>query len=78
MSGAADDMLAWMESEGLDITRENYIAFNWGSGITEWTPEHEAELPEELQDWSQFMADKSGELVYTGKLAPSDDDEGDD
>jgi hypothetical protein len=78
MSEPADEMLEWMESEGLDITRENYIAFNWGSDITDWTPEHENELPLSLQDWSLFMADENGELVYTGKLAPDDDEEDDD
>jgi hypothetical protein len=38
----------------IPVTRENYIAANWGEPLPEWTRELEAELPEELQDWSLF------------------------
>ena len=73
MSEPADDMIEWMKAEGLDISRENYIAFNWGS-VAEWTVEHEAELPESLQDWSLFVPDKkTGELVYIGDEEEPDD-----
>jgi len=35
--------------------RERYIRRAWGNPIPEpWTAELEAELPAELQDWSQF------------------------
>jgi hypothetical protein len=35
--------------------RESYIRRAWGNPIPErWTAELEAELPAELQDWSQF------------------------
>ena len=71
----ADEFLEWMKKEGLEPTRENYIAFNWGSDLTEWTPEHEAELPESLQDWSLFVADKNGELKYTGTLGETDEED---
>jgi hypothetical protein len=40
----------------MPYTRENYILLNWGRAIpaSEWTVEHEKELPEDLQDWSIF------------------------
>src|SRR5580704_3631078 len=38
----------------IPVTRENYIAAAWGDPLPEWTRELEAELPEELQDWSLF------------------------
>jgi hypothetical protein len=35
--------------------RETYILLNYfGDPPEPWTAEHEAELPEELQDWSLF------------------------
>ena len=43
-----------MKEAGIPVTRENYIATNWGEPLPEWTAELEAELPEELQDWSPF------------------------
>jgi len=43
-----------MREAGIPVTRENYIAVNWGEPVQEWTSELEAELPEELQDWSRF------------------------
>jgi len=44
-----------MKEAGIPVTRENYyIAMNWGEPVPEWTAELEAELPEELQDWSLF------------------------
>ena len=43
-----------MLEDGIPITRKNYVAFNWGKKPKPWTAEHEAELPEELQDWSAF------------------------
>ena len=50
---------------GLD-TREDYIWATWGNDPPEpWTAELEAQLPEELQDWSLF-AKRGDELVYKG------------
>ena len=43
-----------MREAGIPVTRENYIAVNWGEPVPEWTSELQAELPEELQAWSQF------------------------
>ena len=49
-----DRVIALMKEAGIPVTRENYIATNWGEPVPEWTSELEAELPEELQDWSLF------------------------
>lgn len=39
-----------MKANGVAITRDNYIQLAWGSEPPDpWTPEHEAELPEELR-----------------------------
>jgi hypothetical protein len=43
-----------MKKHGIPVTRENFIGLNWLDQPKEWTAEHEAELPEHLQDWSQF------------------------
>jgi len=51
----ADDVLVRsMRKNGQPVTRENYIALAWPEVPVPWLPEHEAELPEELQDWSVF------------------------
>ena len=49
-----DRVIALMKEAGIPVTRENYIATNWGEPLPGWTSELEAELPEELQDWSLF------------------------
>jgi hypothetical protein len=49
-----DRVIALMKEAGIPVTRENYIATSWGEPLPEWTAELEAELPEELQDWSLF------------------------
>jgi hypothetical protein len=48
-----DPVVQWLVSMNIPVTRENYITHNWpGPDMPEeWTGEHEAELPEELQDW---------------------------
>jgi hypothetical protein len=51
---APDLILERMRRLGMTIDRENYIWCNWGADPPEWTAELEAELPEELRDWSQF------------------------
>jgi hypothetical protein len=46
----SDSLLRWMKANGVAITRDNYIQLAWGSEPPDpWTPEHEAELPEELR-----------------------------
>jgi hypothetical protein len=63
-----DDIEQLLAESGVEVTRETYISLNWfGQDIEdEWTPEHEAELPEHLQDWSLFVEQSDGTLVYTG------------
>ena len=52
----SDRLASWMKTHGVAVTRERYIGLNWGSDApTPWTPELEAELPDELQDWSSFQ-----------------------
>lgn len=58
-------LLKTMRTQG-PITREDYIGTNWaGLDVSNWSFEDEAELPEELQDWTLFEA-KGGKLVYKG------------
>lgn len=43
-----------MRRAGIALTRENFIALNWGDDPPEpWTAGLEAEIPEELQDWTK-------------------------
>jgi hypothetical protein len=52
---ADDPLAAFMRKEKIPLTRENYIALNYlGELPDDWTPEDEADLPAELQDWSLF------------------------
>ena len=53
----------------IPVTRENYIAAAWGEPLPEWTRELEAELPEELQDWSLF--ETVGDQIVLKKLVPA-------
>jgi hypothetical protein len=61
LKGVLEDMRA----AGLAITRENFILYNWAGIPVEWDDEHEAELPEDLQDWSLFK-NRGGSRVYVG------------
>lgn len=48
-------VIALIKMDGDPVTRESYIAAAYGGDMPDpWTAEDEAELPEELQDWSQF------------------------
>lgn len=59
MTTLRDDPIAQtMKKYGLEITRDNYIAFNWGNPTPDpWTAENEVELPDELQDFSRVKSD---------------------
>jgi hypothetical protein len=47
----SDLLLDWMKKNGVPITREKYLGLAYGQDLPDpWTPEHEAELPEELQE----------------------------
>jgi hypothetical protein len=44
-----------MQRCGIPVTRENFIDMNWPDGKPDpWEADHEADVPDELQDWSQF------------------------
>jgi hypothetical protein len=58
-----DPLLDWMREHGVPITRDKFIALNWGNVPDPWTPEDEDNLPEELQDWSIFEIDGKGRMV---------------
>jgi hypothetical protein len=46
----ADPLLRWMKAHNVPVTREKYLALAYGEDLPDpWMPEHEAELPEELQ-----------------------------
>jgi hypothetical protein len=51
----AEELLADMKRKGIAPTRENDLHVAYFGDIPDpWTAEHEADLPAELQDWSQF------------------------
>ncbi len=59
-----DDKFAkYLAANGIPVTRENYIDLAWGANPPEWNAELEAELPQELQNWSLFK-EINGELIY--------------
>ena len=46
-----DQLLRWMKQNNVPITRAKYLGLAFGKEMPDpWTPEHEAELPEELQE----------------------------
>jgi hypothetical protein len=48
--GGRDGVLALLKRHGIPVTRENYLHLAYmGQPPEEWTAEHEAELPMELQ-----------------------------
>jgi hypothetical protein len=51
---AADPILYGLRRDKLALSRENYVIRNWGDVPEEWNAEYEAELPEKMQNWSQF------------------------
>jgi hypothetical protein len=57
MSTLKDDpVVALLEAEGVEVTRQNWIDLSYGHEVpSPWTAECEAELPDELQDWSQVV-----------------------
>jgi hypothetical protein len=53
-----DPLVAHMVRLGIPVNRENYVDLAYpGDDMPteeEWTAEHEAMLPDELQDWDTF------------------------
>jgi hypothetical protein len=55
LDASGEPLLQAVIHRNMPITREGYIAFAYGKEEpAEWTPEHESNLPPELQDWSVF------------------------
>jgi hypothetical protein len=53
---SAEAQVRWMRRHNIPVTRETYVGLAYGAEPPEpWTPQHEAKLPEELQDWSRFQ-----------------------
>jgi hypothetical protein len=51
-----DPMVALLRAENVPVTRENWIDLSYGHEVpSPWTAECEAELPEDLQDWSKVV-----------------------
>ena len=45
-----DWVLDWMKLHGVRVTRETYLALNYGNELPDpWTPELEAELPKGMR-----------------------------
>ena len=52
-----DPVIEVLESQGTPVIRENYLALAYPDNLpTEWTAELEAQLPEEIRDFSQVMS----------------------
>lgn len=53
-----DAIVRAMESAGMEVDREGYIAMATDNGDFPWTAEQEANLPEELRDWEAYRRDQ--------------------
>jgi len=54
-SSGYDLLIAWMQRNGVPITRERYLKLAYPKGLPKpWTAEDEKGLPASLQDWQQF------------------------
>jgi hypothetical protein len=50
-----EKLVQQMKQDGIPLTRDNYLHVAYfGETPDPWTPEHEADLPVELQDFSRF------------------------
>ena len=63
-------LLHWMRKQDVPVSRDAYLQLAYGNDLPDpWTPEHEAELPDELQDFTgDSDAQESGEpsVAYVG------------
>ena len=67
-----------MKENDVPITRENFIKWSFPDGTPDpWLVDYEAELPEELQDWSIF-GKKFMDGISDDPPNDEDDDEDDD
>ena len=54
-SSGYDPLIAWMQRNGVPITRQRYLKLAYPKGLPKpWTAEDEKRLPASLQDWQQF------------------------
>src|SRR5690349_3854984 len=70
-----DRVLRFMMDNGLPMTRDSYIAINWGPTSKPWTHEHEAEMPDFLQDLSAVQGGSGrgrGGLAHDSKAWESE------
>jgi len=68
-----NDLVATMKRLDIPFTRENYIDLAYGNDVPNpWTPEHEEELPEELQDWQRFEMRGETMVLKPGASATSE------
>jgi hypothetical protein len=73
----------YLKDNNIPVTRENFIKEAFPDGTPDpWLVEYEAELPEELQDWSifgkKFMDGISGNPPDPDEDEDPDDDEDED
>lgn len=58
-----DHIASWLKRKGIPVNRKNYILAAYPDGMpTPWTAEHEAALPENLQDMNQ-VEDEPEEML---------------
>jgi len=66
-----EPIIEMLEELGFPVTRENYLNMAYPGNLPEWTPELEAELPQELQDFSKISS-TNPEDPRIAQLDPSD------
>lgn len=58
-TGTDDDLTRFMKRYNVPVTRDNYLHVAYMGEVPHpWTAELEANLPPQLQDWSQFKNGK--------------------
>jgi hypothetical protein len=68
-AGFRSATLDGMLKRGEPITRENFIANNWGDMPDPWTAEHEQEMPPDLREGGKSLTkgpEKTPEAVLAG------------
>ena len=66
-----DHLLKWMKEHHVPVTRAKYLGLAFGNEMPDpWTPEHEAELPEELQEVYNEYGDSVQLDLFEDKFNP--------
>lgn len=64
-----DPLVTWMRNHNIPVTRDRYIGLNWPDGEPDpWTPEDEAQLPEELQIGGQGYIGEPPLAVHAARI----------